>query len=53
MHMVSNEWYVQKNCEPLPSKKEEKIDEDVKDILGKDQWIQAITLVDWVLVICL
>ena len=51
--MVSDERYVEKNCEPFPSKQEEKVDEDVEEVLREDQWIQAVTLVNWVLVICL
>ena len=51
--MVSNERYVEENSKPFPSKQEEKVDEDVEDVLREDQWIQAVTLVNWVLVICL
>ena len=49
--MVSNERYVEENGEPFPSKQEEKVDEDVEEVLREDQWIQAVTLVNWVLVI--
>ena len=49
--MVSDERYVEENGEPFPSKQEEKVDEDVEEVLREDQWIQAVTLVNWVLVI--
>ena len=49
--MVSNEGYVEENCEPFPSKEEENVDEDVEEILWEHQWVQAVTLVNWVLVI--
>ena len=39
VNMVSDEWYVEKNCEPFPSKQEEKVDEDVEEVLREDQWI--------------
>ena len=49
--MVSDERYVEQNGEPFPSKQEEKVDEDVEEVLREDQWIQAVALVNWVLVI--
>ena len=49
--MVSNEGYVEKNGEPFPSKEEENVDEDVKEVLWEHQGVQAVTLVNWVLVI--
>ena len=53
MNVVSNERYVEENGEPLPCKQEEEVDDDVEDVLREDKWIQAVTLVNWVLVICL
>ena len=51
--MVCDEGYVEENGEPLPCKQEEEVDDDVEDVLREDKWIQAVTLVNWVLVICL
>ena len=51
--MVSNEGYVEENGEPFPSKEEENVDEDVEEILWEHQWVQAVTLVNWVLIISL
>ena len=53
MNVVSNEGYVEEYGEPLPCKQEEEVDDDVEDVLREDKWIQAVTLVNWVLVICL
>ena len=49
--MVSNEGDVEENGEPFPSKQEENVDEDVEEVLWEHQWVQAVTLVNWVLVI--
>ena len=51
--MVSNEGNVEENGEPFPSKQEENVDEDVEEVLWEHQWVQAVTLVNWVLVISL
>ena len=49
--MISNEWNVEEDGEPFPSKQEENVDEDVEEVLWEHQWVQAVTLVNWVLVI--
>ena len=51
--MVSNERNVEEYGEPFPSKQEENVDEDVEEVLWEHQWVEAVTLVNWVLVISL
>lgn len=51
--VVSNQWYVETEGEPLSSKQEHDVEDDVESILWQHQRIQTITLVNGVLVVCL
>ena len=49
--MIADEWSVDKQREPLSGHEEENVEKDVKDVLGQDQRVQAVALVDRVLVV--
>lgn len=51
MNVISNQRHVEEEGEPLPSKQEQKIEEHVKNVLGQNQRVQAVALVDGVLVV--
>ena len=51
LYMIADEWSVDKEREPLSGHEEENVEEDVKDVLGQDQRVQAVALVDRVLVV--
>ena len=51
--MVGNERSIDENGDPLPSKQEEKVDEDMETILRQHQGIQTVALVNGVLVVSL
>lgn len=49
--MVGDQGNVQGQREPLAGKQEQEIEEDVQDVLGEDQRVQTVALVDGVLVV--
>ena len=53
MHVVGDERSVECDTEPLPRHQEEDVEEDVQDVLWEHQGVQAGTLVNRILVICL
>ena len=53
MDVVSDEGGVEGDAEPLAGHEEEDIEQDVQDVLGEHQGVQAGALVDRVLVVCL
>ena len=53
MHVVGDERSVERNTEPLPRHQEKDVEEDVQDVLGEHQGVEAGALVDRILVICL
>ena len=51
LDVVSDEWGVEDDREPFSGDEEEQIEEDVKDVLGQHQRVQAVALIDRVLVV--
>ena len=51
MDVVCDERDVEDEGEPLSTDKEEKVEEEVKDILGKDKGVETGALVDRILVV--
>ena len=49
--MVADEGRVEDDREPFSGDEEEQIEEDVQDVLGQHQRVQAVALVDRVLVV--
>jgi hypothetical protein len=49
--VVADEGRVEDDREPFSGDEEEQIEEDVQDVLGQHQRVQAVALVDWVLVV--
>ncbi len=51
MYVVGDERHVQEEGEELPREEEEEVEEDVQDVLREHQRVQAVALVDGVLVV--
>ena len=51
MHVVPDEGDVEKEGEELARDEEEGVEEDVEDVLGEDERVEAVALVDRVLVV--
>ena len=51
MHVVGDQRDVQAEREPLAGEQEQQVEEDVQDVLGQDERVQAVALVDRVLVV--
>ena len=49
--MVANKWGIYEKAEPLPSYKEQEVEEHMEDVLWEDQGVQWSTLIYWILVI--
>ncbi len=49
--MVRDKRYVEAQREELPCEEEEQVEEDVQHVLGQHQRVQAVALVDRVLVV--
>lgn len=49
--MIGDQGNVQGQREPLAGKQEEEIEKDVQDVLGQDQGVQTVALVDGILVV--
>lgn len=53
MNMVSDERDIEEDGEPFTSKEEDEIEEKMNKILGENERIQSVALVDWILEISL
>ena len=51
MYVVADEGDVEEEGEELAGDEEEGVEEDVKDVLGEDERVEAVALVDRVLVV--
>ena len=51
MHVVADEGDVEEEWEELSADEEEGVEEDVEDVLGEDERVEAVALVDRVLVV--
>ena len=49
--MIGDEREVETQREPFSGDQEQKVEEDVQDVLGQDQRVQRVALIDRVLVI--
>lgn len=50
--MVNNERDIEEHCEPLHGRDEEECKQNVDEVFRQNQWIEASTLVYWILVVC-
>lgn len=51
VHVVSDEGDIEEEWEELSTDEEEGVEEDVEDVLGQDERVEAVALVDRVLVV--
>ena len=51
VHVVADEGDVEEEGEELAGDEEKRVEEDVEDVLGQDERVEAVALVDRVLVV--